>query len=955
MSNHHLPFRWATAAPAVNPGSKVASGSLVKARNRSFVIATLSSLTALIAFVSLASPTAEPIPPSSRRDVVVPVSVRDSTGKAATALGPQDFEVRLSGSPIAVTAVGREPGAPVLIYFDSALATSEGLSAAAQLLERAAGRLVQFGSVEVVFAGPGPEVLIEPSHSADDVQEALEEVGDEASVDDSLASFRERYAELPAAQRNRDLQSFNLDLETRILERSLEGLASTALSRSPGVLIWVSDGFEPDPRVFYSTPGAGPAAPAERLRALGMELGTAGWTVVPMALGTPIGFTDPHAPLRTLADETGGRVVASPLELAAVLDELGERTALTLSLDGEVLEPKVLEVRSSRAGLSIRSRRWLATASPLGTARARALALLDDPAATGELPVTASLTAGAQGTALLALQVRLDNGFVRNPPANLRVATLLVPIEGELVFAHETLALQEPLSAGRWSYQHTFEPPDELEGAVVVIEDLLTGRWGAARVAYEQDAVAGPRSVPDLRMPGALAPAPQPAERVLVLLPPTERPATGRTRIQALTTTDAVQQVAFYLDGKVIETDTRPPFTATLDLGKAAPHEVRAVGLSASGSTLGDYVLLVNQGSAAFTVAISEITGELAAGSVTVTAQVAVPAGGKLARVEFYDNDALVATATAAPFRAKIPTQGAQPGDYVRVLAVLEDGREIEDVRLVDERIASARVSVNLVEITSVVTDRAGKPVENLTAADFTVLRRGKAQAIESFRLANDVPLLLGLVVDSSGSMWTLMEDTRRAASSFLVDTVRPADQAFLVEFDDRPRLLTPPTGDVASLLSSFGRLQASGATALYDALNFSLVQFADSPGRRALVLLTDGADYGSRTTPRQCVAQARKLGVPIYVISLAGIYAEGRPVTEPLLEGMARSTGGRMYYIHLIPELATVYDQINAELRNQYVLTLAADSVLDEAELGKIDVKVKGAGLSVRTAIGQH
>jgi Ca-activated chloride channel homolog len=201
-----------------------------------------------------------------------------------------------------------------------------------------------------------------------------------------------------------------------------------------------------------------------------------------------------------------------------------------------------------------------------------------------------------------------------------------------------------------------------------------------------------------------------------------------------------------------------------------------------------------------------------------------------------------------------------------------------------------------------------------------------------------------------------LMEDTRRAASSFLVNTVRSDDQAFLVEFDDRPRLIAEPTNDIPRLLNAFGRLQASGATALYDALNFSLVQFADAPGRRALVLLTDGEDYGSRTTPRQCVAQAKKLGVPIYVISLVGLDTErARATVDPILDGMARSTGGRTYQIREIQELAEAYGQINAELRNQYVLTLATDGPLDDAELSKIEVKVKGSGLSARTAIGQR
>jgi VWFA-related protein len=265
-------------------------------------------------------------------------------------------------------------------------------------------------------------------------------------------------------------------------------------------------------------------------------------------------------------------------------------------------------------------------------------------------------------------------------------------------------------------------------------------------------------------------------------------------------------------------------------------------------------------------------------------------------------------------------------------------------------------VEVNLVELFAVVTGEEGEPVEGLAAEDFEILVEGKPRPVERFQHADEVPLTLALAADTSGSMWALMLDTRQAAGRFLVNTLIPGDRALLVAFSDRPRLVAGPTGDVQALLQSFGRLTAGGATALYDSIVYSLVQLQEpgegAEGRRAVVLLTDGQDYGSRFGTRRVIDDARAQGTPVYVISLAGLYNERGSVRKPDLEAIVGHTGGRIFYIQEIDELAGVYAQINRELRTQYVLAFATDRPLSESQLRSIRVRMMRPALKARVAV---
>jgi Ca-activated chloride channel family protein len=322
----------------------------------------------------------------------------------------------------------------------------------------------------------------------------------------------------------------------------------------------------------------------------------------------------------------------------------------------------------------------------------------------------------------------------------------------------------------------------------------------------------------------------------------------------------------------------------------------------------------------------------------------------------------------STPFVAEIPTAGAGPQSFVRVVATLADGRELEDVELLEGGELREEIDVHLVQLQVLVTDRSGTPVAGLTAEDFRVVDGGESRAIERLYLSRDVALVLGLAIDSSGSMGPLWRRTQGAAERFLDATLGPRDRAFLVDFDDHLRLLQPLTGERSRLYAALGRLQARGGTALYDSILFSMLQFESEPGRRALVVLTDGYDSGSRADPSRAIDFGRRLGVPVYVVALSGsgvtppgggalrgprgrVGGFGDPaLARSNLKLITEPTGGRFFQVARPEQVEAVFAQIEAELRNQYVLTYYTDRTPDGRSTP--EVEVEGKGLDVKTVV---
>jgi Ca-activated chloride channel family protein len=159
-------------------------------------------------------------------------------------------------------------------------------------------------------------------------------------------------------------------------------------------------------------------------------------------------------------------------------------------------------------------------------------------------------------------------------------------------------------------------------------------------------------------------------------------------------------------------------------------------------------------------------------------------------------------------------------------------------------------------------------------------------------------------------------------------------------------------TKNMMELIQAMGTLRADGNTALFDSIVFSILHFEEGEDRRAVVLLTDGDDYKSRFNERQAGLQARSAGVPVYIVSLAGLDWIRPAMKKDDLELIAKQTGGRVFYVSAMPELDTAYARISDELRSQYVLAFATDQALTEDQLSKLEVVVSRPGTTVRAVV---
>ncbi|NCO68924.1 MAG: VWA domain-containing protein, partial [Acidobacteria bacterium] len=219
------------------------------------------------------------------------------------------------------------------------------------------------------------------------------------------------------------------------------------------------------------------------------------------------------------------------------------------------------------------------------------------------------------------------------------------------------------------------------------------------------------------------------------------------------------------------------------------------------------------------------------------------------------------------PFIAWLPVTDDGSIGYLRALAVLADGGEAEDVRFVNAPQFLTGLQVQTVELPVTVLDKGGKPVEGMRAEDFEVREDGRPQKISHFSLRQELPIRLGLVLDTSGSMEKTLPEVQRVVLGFLKDLLRPKDRAFVMAFSDRPQLLEGFSADFPALERALIALRAARGTALYDSTVFGLFQFSGVRGRKALILLTDGEDNASRMDSDKALDYARRSGVPIFTI----------------------------------------------------------------------------------------
>lgn len=448
----------------------------------------------------------------------------------------------------------------------------------------------------------------------------------------------------------------------------------------------------------------------------------------------------------------------------------------------------------------------------------------------------------------------------------------------------------------------------------------------------------------------------------LHLVPPGDQVILTHWRAEALVTGDRIEKVAFFVDEQLQLTRTQPPFTAELRLADY-PEElvVRAEGYDATGELVAADEVVLNQPRGAFRVRIQEpARGRPAVATdnrLPMEVEVVVPEGQRVERVELRVNDEVRQTLTAPPWRGVVELPPPSEITYVSAVAFLDNGRQQEDLRILNAPGFVEQVDVDLVELYTTVTDRNGRLLRGLPQSAFRVLEDGRPQKIAQFEEVENLPLTLGIAIDISGSMGSSLPVAVDAAGDFLNAIITPRDTCFLLSFADAVRLEMAPTDDPAALEAGMSGLAAEGWTALYDAVVAGLYYFRGNSGRRALILLSDGEDTASRYDYQGMLEYARRSGVTIYTVALDvpnpnGRGGLGRGARNRLRE-LARETGGRSFTIRAADQLTGVYQEIEDELRSQYLIAYAPDGQGEPDTFREVEVEVEGG--EARTIRGYY
>lgn len=477
------------------------------------------------------------------------------------------------------------------------------------------------------------------------------------------------------------------------------------------------------------------------------------------------------------------------------------------------------------------------------------------------------------------------------------------------------------------------------------LRDLTSGREGERVVPLLV-------AVPPALLSGASDVGPEEGggvRRILLAGPPGE--ALSGLQVFTAVAADGVSRVEFLLNGELVLTRNRSPFQAEIDLGtlpRAAT--VTAVARDCSGKEIDRAQIVVNQGRERFVVRLEPITpADRRDGEVLIRAAVNIPPERRVERVEYFLDEAMVKEIATPPFEAWVRL--ARDAAIVRAVAVLDDGAQAEDLTLLNGAGFSSGVRVDAVELPVTVLGEGGKPVEDLTRDDFEVSEDGVPQHMTHFARHRDVPVRVGLVVDTSGSMETTLPEVQKVAMGFLRGLLRPTDRAFVVAFSDRPMLLESMTRDFDALGRSLLALRAERLTALYDAVVYSLFQFSGVRGRRALIVLTDGADNASQHTFDHVIELAGRTGATVYAIGVDLSVRELR--ARAGLQRLARATGGEAFFIARAGSLERVYSKIERELRSQYLLAYTSASSAPDGAWRSIEVRVRRPRVQVRTLAG--
>lgn len=290
------------------------------------------------------------------------------------------------------------------------------------------------------------------------------------------------------------------------------------------------------------------------------------------------------------------------------------------------------------------------------------------------------------------------------------------------------------------------------------------------------------------------------------------------------------------------------------------------------------------------------------------------------------------------------------------------------------------KVNVNVVQLFFNVKDKKGGLIPNLPKENFEILEDGKPQTIKYFAADSNLPLTLGILIDSSASQQRVLEMEKEVGGSFLAQILRDKDMAFVIDFDISVSLLQDFTNNIRRLKTALesakinsggqissipgmggGPVPTSGiprGTLLYDAVYLaSHDQMAQQVDRKAMILLTDGEDQGSQYNLKDAVEAAQKADTIVYVLLCAdrGFYGFGGYSGDSAMKKLTNESGGRTIEVGNKPEkLKTAFQQISDELRSQYYIGYVPTNPRKDGGFRHVEIRSKD-GYKIQARSGYY
>jgi Ca-activated chloride channel homolog len=304
--------------------------------------------------------------------------------------------------------------------------------------------------------------------------------------------------------------------------------------------------------------------------------------------------------------------------------------------------------------------------------------------------------------------------------------------------------------------------------------------------------------------------------------------------------------------------------------------------------------------------------------------------------------------------------QGQSPGERASANTTRDSADTAEKPETRNE--STFTTTVNEVPVVFTVTDKHNHYVKDLGKGDFKVIDDGRpVPDIRSFRRETDLPLRVGLLIDSSASVRSRFKFEQESAIEFMNQTVRPRyDQAFIMGFDSSLEITQEFTDNTELLSKGIRSLRPGNSTRLYDALYYAcrerLLERQESIAvRKAIVLITDGDDNSSRTTREEAIDMALRANVIVYTIStnFPGYSESSR--YDKILQRIADATGGRWFEPFQVTDVANAFAQIQADLRSQYALAYQPADFRHDGRYRTIEIVAEHKGLKVHSRHGYY